>query len=456
MRYINSYDTSNNAITQLGPVLRALRVQLDSVSIRIERLSLAKMGCLIFLLAFGVRLGLILAFKTYLNPFDSEVTNVAKSLATTGVFGNPYKIPTGPTAHVAPIYPFVASFAYLIFGTGIKGGVARQILNCMFSSLHYSLFPAVAVECGLERRIGFLASLFGALIPLHFLNEIGVGEASCAALALIGLSLLTLRYWRQSDFTLRGAIVQGLCWGGGLLLAPALSPILGGILVAPFFLFSEKKKLTKYAITIACVAGAVLLPWTIRNYFRFGAPIFVRDNFGLEFSISNNDLAQATIDENETSGAYKGHPYSNSREAAQVIKFGEISYNREKLHAAIDWIYFNPANFFRLVGLRFLYFWSPKTNRLLQSSILLLITVAGIVGLIQIFRTNHLAASLFMIIWLSFPVVYYFLQSSVRYRLPIYWTFLLLVSFAVRTLLNSSVVRSRTSFHRPGQSLSES
>lgn len=224
---------------------------------------------------------------------------VAKSLATTGVFGNPYKIPTGPTAHVAPIYPFVASFTYLIFGTGTKGGLTHQILNSIFSSLHYSLLPAVAVECDLKRRIGFLASLFGALIPIDFLNEIGGGEASCAALALIGLSLLTLRYWRRSDFSFRAAIIQGLCWGGALLLAPALAPILSGILLTPFFLFSERKKLAKYTLTIVCVAGAVLLPWTIRNYFQLGAPFFVRDNFGLEFSISNNDLAKATIDENE-------------------------------------------------------------------------------------------------------------------------------------------------------------
>jgi hypothetical protein len=429
------------AVSQPWRRLNVLRLQLASVSGKVEGFSLVRVGWLIFMLALGIRLGLIFAFKTYLNPFNAEVTKVAKSLATTGVFGNAYAIPTGPTAHVAPMYPVIVSLVYLILGTSIKGGIAHQILNSIFSASHYSLLPAVAVECQLKKNIGCMAGLFGALIPIHFLNEIGGGEASCAALALIGLSLLTLRYWRRSDLSFRAAIIQGLCWGSALLLAPAFIPILGGILLAPFFLFSERKKLTKYTLTIVCVAGAVLLPWTIRNYLQLGALVFVRDNFGLEFSISNNVLARATIDENEKSGAYHEHPYTSSSEAMKVKELGEIPYNREKLHKAVGWISLNPVKFLRLTGLRFLYFWFPKTTRLLQSVILWIITIGGIVGLRRMFQIDHFAASLFTIIWLTFPLIYYFVQSSVRYRFPIYWTFLLLGSVGMYSLFNHSVVQ---------------
>ena len=41
-----------------------------------------------------------------------EVSRIAESIAWQGKFADPYMIPTGPTAHNAPIYPFLLSLVY--------------------------------------------------------------------------------------------------------------------------------------------------------------------------------------------------------------------------------------------------------------------------------------------------------------------------------------------------------
>src|SRR5512146_619934 len=63
-------------------------------------------------------------FKTYQpneNLLNSalESLGIAHSLATTGRFADPfYSMPTGPTAHLAPLYPAILGLILYIWGEG--------------------------------------------------------------------------------------------------------------------------------------------------------------------------------------------------------------------------------------------------------------------------------------------------------------------------------------------------
>ncbi len=116
---------------------------------------------------------------------------------------------------------------------------------------------------------------------------------------------------------------------------------------------------------------------------------------------------------------------------------GEINYNREKMSTALNWIAQSPIAFVRLTALRFLFFWFPKTLRPIESITLWLITLSALLGLFWLFRINRLAAIMISAIWLSFPLTFYVLQSSPRYRYPIHWTFILLASLAVDGLIRN-------------------
>src|SRR5689334_25442490 len=64
----------------------------------------------IFVAALFSRCAII--FSLHLFELErSESFNVAAALATAGKFENPFTTaPTGPTAHVAPVYPLILSF----------------------------------------------------------------------------------------------------------------------------------------------------------------------------------------------------------------------------------------------------------------------------------------------------------------------------------------------------------
>lgn len=60
----------------------------------------------IFVLAFTIRVGLVLLRHDYLHPLPDEILRVARSINETGVFGNPWVIPTGATGQLAPFQPY--------------------------------------------------------------------------------------------------------------------------------------------------------------------------------------------------------------------------------------------------------------------------------------------------------------------------------------------------------------
>src|SRR5215813_1500460 len=72
----------------------------------------------IFLLAFVLRMAIILALGLYKYPYRYEMHRIAMSLVNSGVYGNPFPTPTGPSAHYSPGFTLLLSAIYSLFGTG--------------------------------------------------------------------------------------------------------------------------------------------------------------------------------------------------------------------------------------------------------------------------------------------------------------------------------------------------
>jgi hypothetical protein len=145
----------------------------------------------IFVLGFMLRVTLVVVRHEYLHPLPDESVRVARSISETGVFGNPWSIPTGPTAQYAPFQPFLISLIYRVFGEGPRGELARHIVGCAASSMVYAALPYAALSLSLPLGAGVIAGGLGALLPLKYHTEVsGAWEAPYAALALI---LLTAR-----------------------------------------------------------------------------------------------------------------------------------------------------------------------------------------------------------------------------------------------------------------------
>lgn len=425
----------------LGRAVGAAR----AVAKRLSELPLWKVCLLIFVLAFAVRLGLVVVRGDYTNLTRTDQCLVALSIVETGVFGNPYVLPTGPTAHYPPAHPFLLSLIYRAFGQGVAGEFAKQVLGCLVSALQYALLPLLGLVSRIPARLALLAGFAGALLPVKYGSETrGDFEGPDAAVAFIVICLLTLHGWRRSGRPEFWAVLKGLCWGAAFYMAPQFLPVFLGLLALEWC-WTARGQRARYLLTAAVLIGTTLVtlfPWTLRNYRQFGAVFFVRNNFGLEMHVSNHEGATARLTDNYPPEPYVVHPAHNRREASRVRQLGEMAYNAEKLRMAREWIVSHPSRFLYLTLLRFLYFWFHWTGDLGRDVIFWILTVGGLLGWRELQRVDRRLALVFATIGLTYPLPYYLIQASTRYRYPIDWIFLLLTCLAVVKLIEKRLRRA--------------
>jgi hypothetical protein len=155
-----------------------------------------------------------------------------------------------------------------------------------------------------------------------------------------------------------------------------------------------------------------------------------RSNFGLEFSLANNDRASPLMIEN---GALYDccHPLQNEDQAREVQRLGEVEYNKRLKEQAFSWVRTHPSQFAKLTALRFWYFWAPEAPEELRTLAFRMFTILSFVGLIFLWRTNRRAALFLSIPLVFYPLPYYLVQMHFRYRYPFNFIFLLLSCIAV-------------------------
>jgi 4-amino-4-deoxy-L-arabinose transferase-like glycosyltransferase len=136
---------------------------------------------------------------------------------------------------------------------------------------------------------GVTTGLIGAALPYRFLKEIRWDAALAGAVSVV-LVLLTTRWWRTREPSLLATFLVGLAWGLGMMCSANLLPVFL-VVVLLFALAAHRRNHPRPWRLIVTLSAGVLLaiaPWTIRNYRELHAVMFMRSNFGLEFSLSNN------------------------------------------------------------------------------------------------------------------------------------------------------------------------
>jgi 4-amino-4-deoxy-L-arabinose transferase-like glycosyltransferase len=364
-------------------------------------------------------------------PSGGETVRVARSLATTGAFADPFvSMRTGATAHVAPVYPFLYSLVLRMFGTGYLALRIFWACNVGFFALQMGLLPLLSWRLHMSPLIGIVAAVLGTL-SLH--TPIDTRWESFLAGLLLLWSFLAIEY-SFSHSARVATLGAGLLCGILILTNPVLVLLLPvwplcWILAQPK---GQRLPRVRRCCLIAAVAVIVVLPWIARNYARFGGFVFVRDCLGLELYTSNYPCASATLRETIESGCHaRTNPNATSGVAAQLAAVGEVRYNRAKLREALIWMNNNRSSFLRLTFQRFRLFWFPDSERRWEAVSVWLITLLSFGGLWAMAKRNPLAARLIGVAWLLFPLIYYVSTYEPRYRYPIYWTSLLPAALAL-------------------------
>jgi hypothetical protein len=194
----------------------------------------------------------------------------------------------------------------------------------------------------------------------------------------------------------------------------------------------------RFAILSGAIAAVVFAPWVIRNKLALGKPVLTRSNFGLELDKGNNDNAVPTVDAATKMPAYQARgPFGSDTERAKVRAMGEVAYNAEKLKLAEEWIRLHPRRFFALTLERIRQYWFPSMVRPWQTIGEALVTVLGLWSLFSLGLRgpSRNLALLSLVVFAVYPLVYYLVGASWRYRFPpegllIFWTGLWLARVA--------------------------
>ena len=411
-----------------------------SVSALLRRFTVFRISVLIFLISFCIRTGLVVYRGEYREIYRRDESTVALAVLRGEGYANPYMIPTGPTAHYPPGHPAILIAIYSVFGTGITAEIAKHIWTCSVVSLQYALLPTAAIALQLPAAAGIVAGLAGAFLPLKYATETS-GEWDTPEAAVLLILLIMMSGRRRS---VARAFVYGALWGIAFHFAPQFLPLT--IAIIALELIRKANPIRHVAVTIAA-AALVLLPWTVRNYRTMGGMFFVRDNFGLELALSNRPNAGLTVMDNFPEEERSVHPGTSRRECARILRMGEVAYQRLRLQEAKAWIADSPGEFTTLTVRRISWFWFNKTDVLFKDLFYWLLTLTSWSGLYLLHRRwkTEIAVRpdplrvlstplLILTIWVVYPLVYYIIQGSTRYRYPIDWTFLLTTGYLAYVL----------------------
>ena len=387
-------------------------------------------GIGIFGVGLVLRIGLMLLARRAGQVEHTEVTNIARSIVSCGLFGNPYETAsTGATAHLAPIYPYVVAILLRLLGSGSSFDWAVHVLTAAVASAQFAILPAIAGAWFGDRRIGVTPALLGAILPFRLWLETSGGHDA----VYVGLALALL-FWGAARLASPGLPSMwffawyGVSWGVATLVSPVVLPVLGALAAVWLYWNRSPRALQSAVLLLACCA-AIVLPWTVRNYVAVGTLSPVRDNFGLELAVSNNEAARPLMTENYFSRFR--HPFFDRREAAIMRSMGEAAYYRMRGSEGTQWIERNKSRFALLTVQRIFWFWFTPTNALAKTIFFSGLVVMAAIGLSFLGRRKPRAASLLAVLWIVYPLPLYILQVDPRYRYPIDWLLWLLAGYAL-------------------------
>jgi hypothetical protein len=212
----------------------------------------------------------------------------------------------------------------------------------------------------------------------------------------------------------------GILWGVGALANPAMLAFL------PFCGFwiwwrRSRRGLPSLGgvVLSSVVFFLVLSPWLVRNYEVFGRFVFIRDDFGLQFRLGNNQFSDGML-------FASLQPNLNPSEFDRFRQMGEIAYEANCRRLAFDWIREHPQRFLVISLKRFFYYWNgvprPTDSTApwdFRSSLFLASSVLVIWGAVRALRQRWPGAWLFAGLIATYPTVYYFVFPHARYRHPI-------------------------------------
>jgi len=449
-----------------------------------EKEHLWQSPAVIFLVALTLRL---VAVRLFYNStwneyadhlyFGFETGRIARSIAEGHGFGNPLSVPTGPTAWLTPIYPYLVAGAFKLFGVYSKASALVMLsLNSLFSALIcFPLFHAAKRSFG--RSVAATACWIWTLFPYFIYIPAGFVWDTCLGgllVATLFLSALKLKDQPGSGKSWFGfGVFGGLCT---LTNASTLTlcPILAAWAIYPLWKAPKvpRESQTPHsprishgrplwlspAILVTAGLMLTLLPWQIRNYRTFHTSVPLRSPFWAAFWVGNDGDTSSWMDLNV-------HPSTSAEEQAAFARLGEISYMQEKRRQSLAFLAQHPGLYVVLCFRRFIYVWTGFWNfdasnvqdefhGFANVYLTLSLSATMLLGLWRAWRnsialgdgatsgsSSRQAVLPYALVLFFYPLVFYLSSPTIRYRHVIDPEVVVLSALGLRSLLRSSSLK---------------
>ena len=409
--------------------------------------------------------------------FGFETGRIARSIAEGHGYGNPLSLPTGPTAWLTPIYPYLVAAVFKFLGVYSKSSALVMLsLNSLFSALIcFPLFHAAKRSFGHSVAVTacWLWTLFPYFIyiPAGFVWDTCLGALLVATLFLFALKLKDQPGSGKSWFGF--GVLGGFC---ALTNASTLTlcPILAAWAIYPLWRTPKAPQESRTphsprtpqwlspAILAAAGLVLVLLPWQIRNYRTFHTSVPLRSPFWVAFWVGNDGDTSSWMDLNV-------HPSTSPEEQAAFARLGEIPYMQEKRRESLAFLAQHPGLYVVLCFRRFIYVWTGFWNldpSNLQDEfhgfanvyLTLSLTATMLLGLWRAWRNSSAlgdgaisssssreALLPYALVLFFYPLVFYLSSPTIRYRHVIDPEVVVLSALGLRSLLGSSSLKKSSS-----------
>jgi len=374
-------------------------------------------------------------------PFQTETGHIAYSIASGKGFSSPFQRDSGPTAWLAPVYPYLLAGIFKLFGIySLHSFLAALSLNILFSAGACGPIFCTGKRIagiGVGSAAAWLWALFpnAVIIPFEWIWDTSLSALLVATLLWATLELAEsrrVRYW----------CFYGLLWGFALLTNPAIALLFPELLAWAAYRIWDRAHAASWLMRPVLAAALALLcclPWTIRNYVQFHKFIPLRSNFAFELYIGNNE---------NYDNQHRSRPsaITQDREIFRYLHMGETAFMEEEKRKAVAFIVEHPRIELWLISQRFVDFWTGTSTPLaafreadsLWLRIILLCNdlapLCAFLGILVLLATKNGYAFPVVAIPILFPLLYYVTHTSLRYRHPIDPVVLLLAAIGAQGL----------------------
>ena len=351
--------------------------------------------------------------------FGWEIGRIGDSLAHGMGFSSPFGGNTGPSAWTAPVYPWIVSIAFRLFGSYSR---ASAFALLTFNSLFGALTSWTVYRIGrrvFSPMVAIWAGWIWALYPdTIFWSVKWIWETSLSTFFFSLLFMLTLEM--EGDERISSWIGYGLLWGVEALTNTSTLSFLpfAGCWLA-YQLYRRGKRFLAPAALSAVIFWMTILPWLVRDYQAMGHFVFIRDNAGNELRIGNNPLAEGMY-------VLAYHPSQSDLMLSKYERMGELAFCADQGRLARKWIAGHPGKFAEITLRRVWFFWNgiPRLAQRqwlaeLKNTHTLLLSVVGIWGLLLALKRRVHGVFLFATLLVFYPLVYYICFPEPRYRHPL-------------------------------------